>query len=162
MKKIIGKLAAVLAVGLSLVFASCSTGVVDNGTAPEITDAFFASQVHSDGTVSSTKENYRIYTMSLSGTYKLLCQFHDPDKDIREIWMSRSSDFSGAAVYWVTEENQQSAYYNTANTLNWSASTISSDTRNSFIGTGAIYLQVKDSKGNVGTFTIPGITITNN
>ena len=61
-----------------------------------------------------------------------------------------------------TEENQQSAYYNTANTLNWSASTISSDTRNSFIGTGAIYLQVKDSKGNVGTFTIPGITITNN
>ncbi len=159
MKKIIGKLAAVLAVGLSLVFASCSTGVVDNGTAPEIKDAFFASQVHSDNTFESTKANYLTTTMNINNSdyYYLPFKLYDPDKDIQEIWLSRTSDFSGIYFYWnnIVQDREYSVILCS---FRWS----NIENRNEFVGTGPIYLKAKDAKGNVGTFTIPGITITNN
>lgn len=157
MKKLIGKLAAVLTVGLSLVFASCTNGV--SGTAPKIEEAYFASQYDGKLTIEENKEAYMITSMDVKNPnkYRLAFRACDPDKDVVELRMCRAGDFSKGIISWKLKKVNNDLREGWVGCL-WS--NYDEGTIKDFIGSGPLYLEMMDAKGNVGTFTIPGITIT--
>lgn len=154
-KLLLGLLAAAV---VTLTLAGCKNNS-DNGTAPIIHDAFFASDTD-DTSFSNTKTQYKLTTLSLSNTTDLIVfDVEDPDFDITEIAISTKSDFSTYYHWTGLQWNNEVARFWSALTCGWNTSQKSNYVQSN----SPVYVKAIDSNGNESeVFTIPGITITLN
>ncbi len=158
MKKLL-QVSAVL-IAAVLLFAGCKNNV-DNGTAPVIHDAFFASDTDNES-LTNTKAQYMITELKLNRTTdELVFQVEDPDCDICEISISTKRDFSTYYHWTGLKWNNEVAKFWASLTCGWN---IEASNKPNYVQTNSpVYVKAIDSKGNESdVFTIPGITITLN
>ena len=156
-KLLLGLLAAAV---VTLTLAGCKNNS-DNGTAPIIHDAFFASDTD-DNSFSNTKAQYKLTTLSLNNKTDLIVfDVEDPDLDITEISISTKSDFSTYYHWTDLKFNNEVARFWSALTCGWNID--ASKKPNWVLSNSPIYVKAIDSNGNESdVFTIPGITLTFN
>ena len=156
-KLLLGLLAAAV---VTLILAGCKNNT-DNGTAPIIHDAFFASNTDNTS-YSNTKTQYKLTNLSLSNTTDLIVfDVEDPDLDITEITISTKSDFSTYYHWTGLKFNNEVARFWSALTCGWN---IEASKKSNYVQSNSpVYVKAIDSNGNESeVFTIPGITITLN
>lgn len=130
----------------------------NNGTAPIITDAFFAKYCYSNS-LEDTKNDYLINNLDLNRkTDYLIISIDNPDNDVVEVQFSSTIDFQ-KNYHWKNLTLKTPSSW-TCFTVGWN---LLKDEKPHFLQTDKpIYVRVIDKKGNKSNpFTIPEITITN-
>ena len=138
-----------LAASLLILLAGCSKE--PEGTAPELFNAFLATNVD-DNSFSNTKTEYE--TKTVGNLQWLVYSASDLECDITRIEICNSPNFEG---YYYWDVNASDQYYWSARLLEFSLD--EEEDRTTFASTGILYVRLKDSKGHYSNIvTITGIS----